>query len=175
MTARNLGVVFGRTCRPPLCQFFSNLLFYSHIDRSYPNALPQSWGRIRRHGGQGDDHRMARRECAHNIPATVAVDSALILSNLRFEKFRSLILFPCCHSWLPSCLWCVYSAYILPLTYIPFSLFFLFYSDPMVIIAFGSRIVARIYPEDGPLGMCFMLNGPTSLPTRYPLRPPSKR
>ncbi|KAI0256026.1 hypothetical protein BJV78DRAFT_433609 [Lactifluus subvellereus] len=42
MTARNLGVVFGRTC----CLFRSLGVAYSSPARSYVNALSQSWSRV---------------------------------------------------------------------------------------------------------------------------------
>jgi hypothetical protein len=75
MTARNLGVVFGRTYR-----FLLGLLLNGSRDRSHANAFPQSCGRVQRHGWQGADHRMARPERANGLPATAGM--ALIISHV---------------------------------------------------------------------------------------------
>ena len=69
---------------------------------SYADALPQSRGRIQRHGRQGADHRMARRKRTHDFP-TIIHDALAIrgivvpsISFVLFFSFGSSILSTCC-------------------------------------------------------------------------------
>lgn len=85
MTARNLGVVFGRMYHVLLLGL---TFMYSRDDRrSDIDAFPQSRSRVQRHGRQGADHRMARRKRANDFPA---IADALII-NLISQSFPCLL------------------------------------------------------------------------------------
>lgn len=66
MSARNLGVVFGRESRSfPLLSPFGDLALtqlISFLPTSYPHALGGSVSRVRRHGWKGSRDRLAGRE-----------------------------------------------------------------------------------------------------------------
>ena len=73
MTARNLGVIFGRMLSL-CCSVFVCFTLWLTRHRSYAYAFPQSCSRVQRHGWQGADHRMACRERANDFPANADVN-----------------------------------------------------------------------------------------------------
>jgi len=98
---------------------------------SYADALPQSRGRIQRHGRQGADHRMARRKRTHDFP-TIIHDAlairGLVVPSISFVLFFFFFLdllfytlVACCRPFSTFCLQCVSIAALrlFSLTYIP--------------------------------------------------------
>ena len=70
------------------------LLLKTHMPVcSYADALPQSWGRVQRHGRQGADHRMARRKCTHDFPTIIHVALIIRIRNVVASSISFLFLF----------------------------------------------------------------------------------